>query len=171
MMLIQVTKLIKPIKFTKPIEQKTRCKNIGMQSCKNLLGLAKSEQGSATLEFILLGIPVFVPIALYLVAIGGNSSINFEARNFSRQIARAYITGTDQNNAEMRVDTVVEEFRNDIFSQQSVDVSPAVSISCSRNPCLTPGGKVEATVSLSKTGVGVIARASTVETVDQWRSQ
>ena len=144
---------------------------MGMKITQNFKTLAKSEQGSATLEFILLGIPIFVPIALYLVAIDGKSSINFEARNFSRQIARAYISGTDQNNAEIRVDTVVEEFKNDIFSQERDDIFPAVSISCSKNPCFTPGGKVEATVSLSKTGVGVIARASTVESVDQWRSQ
>jgi Flp pilus assembly protein TadG len=130
----------------------------------------KAEEGSATLEFVMLAIPLFVPLALFLVSVNGASSLSFDARNMSRQVARAFVTGSDQLNAQARVNSVENSFQSEIFIGNDADVTPSIDISCNSNPCLTPGGEVMVTVTLNKPGRGGVARARTVETVDVWRS-
>ncbi len=129
----------------------------------------RAERGSATVELIALGIPLFLPIAIYLVAVDGASSVNFEARNFSRQVARAYVTSSDEQNAQARISAIEGVFNSEVFNRHQMSINSTIEISCSSDPCLTPGGVVRVSVSLSQAGRGEVARASTVETVDQWR--
>ena len=133
--------------------------------------LIKEESGSATLEFILLALPLFIPLAIFLVSINASSSIHFQARNFSRQLARAYVSSPDQVTAESRISEITRTFDDEIFTHEMVQMPPTIEIICSANPCLTAGAKVKVSVRLEIAGKGEAARASTIESVDQWRSQ
>jgi Flp pilus assembly protein TadG len=136
---------------------------------KRIWCFIKSDEGSATVEFILLALPLFVPIAIFLVSVDSGSTINFETRNLSRQIARAYVSGTDQVNAEARVSAVLSVFHDQFGRLNGVNLIPTIEITCSDNPCLSTGGSVEITVIMEQPTKGIVARSSTVETVDRWR--
>ena len=136
----------------------------------NLSKLIKSEEGSAIIEFVIYALPLFVPLIIYLTSINQSSQIQYEARNFARQLARAYVTSPSSELTEARILAVKEVFVSNSFAANKIDSSPEIEISCSLNPCLTPTGKVSVTVHLNSIVSGSSASATAVQTVDAWRS-
>jgi Flp pilus assembly protein TadG len=132
--------------------------------------LIKSEEGSAIIEFVIYALPLFVPLIIYLTAINQSAQIQYEARNFARQIARAYVTSPNQEITEARVLAVKKVFVDSTFAASKIDPNPGIEISCSLNPCLLPNGKVSVTVHLTSVFSHSSASATAVQTVDAWRS-
>jgi Flp pilus assembly protein TadG len=132
--------------------------------------LIRSEEGSAVIEFVIYALPLFVPLIIYLTAINQTAQIQYEARNFARQIARAYVTSPSQEFTMARVSAVKEVFVATTFATNRIDPNPNIEIRCSQSPCLTPTGKVSVTVRLTSIFSGTTASATAVQTVDAWRS-
>ena len=132
--------------------------------------LIRSEGGSAVIEFVIYALPLFVPLIIYLTAINQTAQIQYEARNFARQIARAYVTSPSQEFTMARVSAVKEVFVTTTFATNRIDPNPNIEIRCSQSPCLTPTGKVSVTVRLTSIFSGTTASATAVQTVDAWRS-
>jgi Flp pilus assembly protein TadG len=132
--------------------------------------LIKSEEGSAIIEFVIYALPLFVPLIIYLTAINQSAQIQYEARNFARQIARAYVTSPNQEFTETRISAVKKVFIDSTFATNRIDSNPRIEISCSLNPCLLPNGKVSITVYLTSKFSHSSASATAVQTVDAWRS-
>jgi len=135
-----------------------------------LLIFSKEEEGSAIVEFVIFALPLFIPLVIYLTSVNQSAQIQYEARNFARQIARAYVTSPSQEFANARVEAVTEAFSKSTFASNKVDLPPKIEIHCSLNPCLTPNGKVEVKVSIASTNSGKSASAIAIQTVDAWRS-
>jgi Flp pilus assembly protein TadG len=132
--------------------------------------LIKSEEGSAIIEFVIYALPLFVPLIIYLTAINQSAQIQYEARNFARQIARAYVTSPNHEITEARISAVKKVFIDSTFATNKIDPNPRIEISCSLNPCLLPNGKVSVTVHLTSVFSNSSASATAVQTVDAWRS-
>ncbi len=157
----------------------TILKQRGLQSLSRKL---RDDRGSAVVEFVVLTIPLFVPFALYLGFVHAQSQSAFDAHNLARQVARAYITSPTEESTAARVQTVVETFSREILSKRGITSLPEVRITCSAQPCLTPGSQVRAEVTLEdpsikpggylrfidSTSTKVIA--SDTQVVDIWRS-
>jgi Flp pilus assembly protein TadG len=136
-------------------------------SRKNFL---KNQEGSAIIEFVIYALPLFVPLVIYLTSVNQSSEIQYEARNFARQIARAYVTSPSQELTEARVLAVTAVFAKSSFATNRINSLPRIEISCSLSPCLSPNGKVEVKVLLTSTLTGRSASATTIQTVDAWRN-
>jgi len=67
-----------------------------------------AENGSAIVEFLLLAIPLFVPLSLFLASINSASSLNIQAKNLARQAVRAYVTSPSIELAINRVQKIVD---------------------------------------------------------------
>ena len=134
------------------------------------VGFARDESGSAILEFIMLALPLFVPLVIFLTSVNQSAQIQYEARNFARQIARVYVTSPSQEMTGARINSVIEAFSNTSFKLNKIDLPPKIEVNCSMNPCLTPNGKVEIKVSLSSQATGKSAVATAIQTVDAWRN-
>lgn len=132
--------------------------------------LYKGEEGSAIIEFVIYALPLFVPLIIYLTSINQSAQIQYEARNFARQVARAYVTSPSQEFAEARIMSVKDAFNNRTLATNKIDPNPKIEVTCSLNPCLTPNGKVSVTVNLTSIFNGTSASATAVQTVDAWRS-
>jgi Flp pilus assembly protein TadG len=132
--------------------------------------LIKSEEGSAIIEFVIYALPLFVPLIIYLTAINQSAQIQYEARNFARQVARAYVTSPTQEITEARISAVKKVFVDSTFAANKIDSNPRIEISCSLNPCLSPNGKVSVTVHLTSKFSNSSANATAIQTVDAWRS-
>ncbi len=129
-----------------------------------------SDKGSAILEFLLLALPLFLPLTLFLANVSHKSQIEFDANNLARQLVRAYATSPDASVAPLRVAKVEQTFEEHILKPHGITVPASFSINCSSNPCLSPGSRIELTVSLTSLSSASKASAKVIEYVDQWRN-
>ena len=136
----------------------------------DLRAFIRREEGSAIIEFVIYALPLFVPLVIYLTAINQSAQIQYEARNFARQLARAYVTSPSQEFTGARITAVKEVFIASSFAANKINPDPKIEISCSLNPCLSPNGKVTFTVYLTSIFSNSKASATAVQTVDAWRS-
>ena len=130
----------------------------------------RREEGSAIIEFVIYALPLFIPLIIYLTAVNQSAQIQYEARNFARQLARAYVTSPSAEFTGARIAAVKDVFVTSSFAANKIDPDPRIEISCSLNPCLSPNGKVSITVYLNSIFSNSKASATAVQTVDAWRS-
>ena len=141
--------------------------------------VARDERGSATLEFIILAIPLFIPMALYLSSVNANTRELQQLHNAARQSARAFVTSPTEELASVRAEEVISVFRDQIGSGGQSSTSESknstsgstseatieISIRCESTPCLTPNSKVTVIVKNQKSGLS----ARDTQIVDSWR--
>lgn len=149
------------------------------RSC--LHSLLRTEEGSAVIEFVLLAIPLMIPIIMYLGVVHENSTINSDLHNLARQSARAFITSSDESYEPARIQNVIKIFVERILRPDGIQEVPTITIECSATPCLTPDSRVRVIASLtrSKDRLSGILRfvptstvrfsASDIQIVDAWR--
>jgi hypothetical protein len=143
----------------------------------------KDERGSAVIEFVVLTVPLFLPFALYLTVVHSSTQIAFDAHSLARQAARAYVTSPSADFVDARVQMVATLFTDQVLAKHGITSKPEITFTCEADPCLTPGAKVQATVTIadksqapsgylrfigSSNSQVVVAKASQV--VDLWRS-
>ena len=142
----------------------------------------RDDKGSAVVEFVVLALPLFIPMALYLTVVNVQTQVAFDAHNLARQIARAYVTSPAENLTSSRMTVVIDAFTENILKKHGISSKPEVRIICSKTPCLTPGAEVEAIVNilddsmkpsgylrfLNSSPTRIIAQDTQV--VDAWRS-
>ena len=131
---------------------------------------SRDEKWSAVVEFVLFALPLFIPLVIFLTSINQSAQIQYEARNFARQIARAYVTSPSQLLTGARVQAVTEAFIGSEFGSIRMELPPRIEIRCSLTPCLSPNGKVEVKVSIKEVNSGATTSATAVQTVDAWRN-
>lgn len=141
----------------------------------------KGEDGSAVIEFVLLAIPLMVPLVMYLTAVRENSTINSDLHNLARQSARAFITSGDESYEPARIQSLLNTFELRILRPHGIAEVPSISVECSATPCLTPDSRVRVTASLNRAGsrlsgifrflpgVAENFSASDTQIVDAWR--
>ena len=139
------------------------------------------EEGSAVIEFVILALPLLLPLIIYLGVVHQNSSINNDLHNLARQGARAFITSSDESYEYARLQKVLTIFEERILRPDGIMEVPTLSVECSATPCLTPDSRVKVTASLNhlQNKFGGIFRfisapsnqfsASDVQIVDAWR--
>jgi len=132
-------------------------------------GFIRKEDGSAIIEFVIYALPLFVPLVIYLTSINQGAQLQYEARNFARQLARAYVTSPNAQFTEARILAVKEVFVSSTFATNKISPNPSIEITCSLNPCLTPNGKIKISVGLTSLTSGNFASATAIQTVDAWR--
>ena len=147
----------------------------------NIVLAVSDDAGSAIVEFVLLAIPLLIPVVIYIGAVHENSSINSDLHNLARQSARAFITSSSESYESARLQTVLQTFETRVFQPDGISEIPTVSVECSATPCLTPDSRVKVTVSLEqdRSNLSGIFRfisapaqqftASDVQIVDAWR--
>lgn len=103
----------------------------------------RSEDGTAIVEFVWLGLLLLVPLLYILLAVFEAQRTAFAASAATRSATRAFVTSPDQATGEARAQAAVRL----AFRDQGVEPAD-VRITCRPDPaaCLTPGSVVVATV-------------------------
>ena len=110
--------------------------------------LLSCESGSASVEFVLLAIPLFLPILLFLNHFEQLSNSELVARTLVRESLRAYVTSPNPSVAPVRANqTLVAAAKVQGLSAAQID-SIDLTFQCSETPCLSPGGRVRATLKM-----------------------
>ena len=158
---------------------------IGCGDMENFTNPSKIEEsrddGSAIVEFVILAVPLLIPIILYLGAIHENATMASDLHNLARQSARAFITSGDESFESARLQTVLNLFESKVLSRHGIQEVPTLRVECSATPCLTPDSRVKVTATISRIHqtLGGFLRfiptpnstvsASDVQIVDAWR--
>lgn len=139
------------------------------------LRLLRAERGNALVEFVVLSAALLIP-SLYLVLTLGNvQAAAFAADTISRDVARIHAMEQDPARAQQRAQAHTALILED-YGLASSDVT---EVSCSKDPCATPGGTVgvQVRIPVPVPGLGMIlgdvgpvsVGASHLLEVDQYR--
>ena len=136
----------------------------------------ENEEGSAIVEFVVLGLPLFLPLFIFLTSLAQISSDQRIVQSLARQVARGFVTAPDEETARARVEVIKGVYQEKYFKTNSLDLSSTSSrfieiyLSCSANPCLTLNSKVSVTAQLTSRDWQHKYLATATEIVDVWRS-
>jgi Flp pilus assembly protein TadG len=101
------------------------------------------ERGSASLEFLVAGFVLLIPVVYLMIAMSSIQSASLAVEGAARQAARVFVQSPDEAAGRDAVARAVE------FALVDHGVDPAtasVSITCGNDPCLTRRGAVTVSV-------------------------
>ncbi|MEY3374017.1 MAG: hypothetical protein EBX09_00365 [Actinobacteria bacterium] len=109
------------------------------------------ERGSATSEFILIALPLFIPALLFFVSISQVSRAEMEASMLAREALKAFVSSDNDAEAHLRTRLLLSQYSELTASERKTrssqnSLSERYSISCSTYPCIQPGTQVELTL-------------------------
>jgi len=128
----------------------------------------KSETGSATVEFVALAIPLFIPIFIYLNHFSSVSANEELARSMAREILRVYVISENDDAARDLSGKATQLLARQWHLTDSEVASLRTRMDCSRFPCLTADGRIKLTISFTDEQTGRVVSASAQEHLSPW---
>ena len=117
---------------------------------KRLLWLAKNavkrEEGSASVEFVVLALPLFIPIFIFLGQFSAVSSHELVLQTLARESLRSYIESSNDQTGEVLIRQVIEVGGKNLGLSQEEISAIDVEMKCSKSPCHQPNGRVRITL-------------------------
>lgn len=109
------------------------------------------ERGSATSEFVLIALPLFLPALLFFLSISQVSRAEMEASMLAREALKAFVSSENDAEAHLRTRLLLDQYSQLVASGRNTSssfnsLSDQYSISCSTYPCIQPGAQVELTL-------------------------
>ena len=144
-------------------------------------GPRREDTGSAVIEFLTLGVLMMVPLVYLVITLGRIQAASFAVDGAAREASRAYVDADSEAAGSSRAVAVTDLALRDQGFERSALRGPAIS--CSRSPCLTPGGQVAVSVAVAVVlpgvpgvvdrfvAVHVIVRSRHTAAVDTFRSR
>jgi Na+-transporting methylmalonyl-CoA/oxaloacetate decarboxylase gamma subunit len=139
------------------------------------------DQGSATVEFVGIGVLLIVPLIYFVVTMSRIQAASFAADSSAREAARAFVTATDDADGRRRAAIAV---RLGLLDQGFTDPRDVdLTLECeSADTCLTPGERVQVRVQVrvalpavprfitSTLSTEITVRAGQTAVVDEFRA-
>ena len=127
------------------------------------------EEGSAAVEFVILAIPLFLPILIFLGQFSDLSRSEIQSRNLIREIVRAYVSSPNSSRAESNARAVLQIGQERLSFTKSEITSMHLSFICSARPCLSPGERVRGELTLTPNGSNRTVKVSAQQYVSPWQ--
>jgi len=104
------------------------------------------DEGSASLEFVILGVLLLVPLAYLLITVFAVQSAAYGVSAASREAGRAFVQSSAGSSAEDRAYAAAMIALQD----HGIELRPdQLVITCGADPCLTPGAVVSVRVDVT----------------------
>jgi len=140
------------------------------------------DRGSATIEFVAIGVLLLTPLIYLVLALSRVQAASFAADSSARAAARAFVTAADDNDGRRRAAIAV---RLGLLDQGFTNPDDGeLTFECETpGACLTPGSQVRVLVQVRVVlpgvphfldrafSTGVTVRAGQVAAVDEFRAQ
>ena len=108
-----------------------------------LSAVLSPERGSASLEFLTVGIVLLVPLVYLVLALAAIQAGALGVEGAARQAARVAVTAADQSGSDAAVDRAVRV----ALADYGIDAAAAsVAVTCDGSDCLEPGTRVSVSV-------------------------
>jgi Flp pilus assembly protein TadG len=110
----------------------------------------KKEDGSASVEFVLLALPLFIPIFIFLGQFSAISSHEMVMQTLARESLRSYIESSDDESGAALIREVIEVGGKNLGLTKQEIRAIDVDLKCSKNPCHQPNGRVRITLTMDE---------------------
>ncbi|MBF8252509.1 MAG: hypothetical protein HW379_851 [Actinobacteria bacterium] len=128
----------------------------------------KDEKGSAIVEFVVLAIPLFVPIFIYLASFASLSGNEAIVRTLAREALRAYVA-SENDHAGREVSAQALAVIADHLGLTDGEIRTlSARYECSENPCLSANGRIRLTISYIDSRSHRTIKASAQEHISPW---
>ena len=111
-----------------------------------LVASFKDSRGSATVEFVVLALPLFIPIFLFLGQFSTLSGNEIAIQTLARETLRGYIESKNDESGEAVVNEIISKGGRSLGLSREEIESIRYEIKCSKNPCHLPSGRVRITL-------------------------
>jgi hypothetical protein len=125
----------------------------------------REERGSAVVEFVMLALPLFVPLIIFLNNYATASDLSGTLQGLSREMARAVVTA---ENDEIARRTAYEVF---VKGGEVLGLSKEIErgeiryeIICRDNPCISPDNEVQIAIASARLSKVI----TSIEYVSPW---
>ena len=117
---------------------------------KGLISTVRDDRGSASVEFALLAIPLFIPLFLYMNNFARMSDSQDSLRTLAREAARGFVTSSSDDIAYGVAHEIVTQGADILGYKESLDKGQIqLQIDCSARPCISPNARILITLSQS----------------------
>jgi len=121
------------------------------------------EEGSASVEFVVLALPLFIPIFIFLGQFSAVGSHEMVLQTLARESLRSYIESSNDQTGEALIRQVIEVGGKNLgLSHQEISAIN-VEMKCSKSPCHQPNGRVRITLRMDPS----VSHGRTIEAAAQ----
>jgi len=139
------------------------------KSSHGIRSFHSNEIGGASVEFVLLAIPLFLPILFFLNHFSSLSYSELTTRALVRESLRAYVTSDNPFVASARAEQVLRSGAKAMGLTQTEINSLDLKFECSKTPCLSPESRIRATLTVRMVNLKRIVTAEAEELISPWQ--
>jgi len=124
--------------------------------------IVSEERGSASVEFVVLALPLFIPIFIFLGQFSALSSHEMAMQTLARESLRAFVESKNDESGGVLINEVINVGGEELGLSEAEIKAIDVDIECSKSPCHSPNGRVRITLTMDSSvnqGRQVIAAA------------
>jgi len=127
------------------------------------------QEGSASVEFVVLALPLFIPIFIFLGQFSSISSHEMVMQTLARESVRSYIESSNDESGEALIRQMIEVGGKQLGLSQSEVDAIQVEMKCSKSPCHQPNGRVRITLTMDPSmSHGRLVEAAAQEYFSPW---
>ena len=126
------------------------------------------ERGSASVEFVALAIPLFIPLFIFMNSFATVSDAQGSLRTLAREAARGFVTSPSDEDAYSVAQEIVTKGGETLgYSDAVRNGELGMQIVCSNRPCISPNSSIRITLTRKEKGRASVS-ASAIEYVSPW---
>lgn len=118
--------------------------------------------GSASVEFSMLAIPLFIPLFIFMAQFSHSSDAQDSLRTLARESVRAFVSSSNDEIAFGVAEQIIEK-GGAILGHEDIEVR----IICSASPCISPDARVLIRL-VSRDSANLKTEVSAIEFVSPW---
>jgi Flp pilus assembly protein TadG len=141
---------------------------LNIRSLTKVLSIFSSSRGSASIEFSLLAIPLFIPLFIYMSHFAHVSDGQNSLRTLARESARSFVMSRNDESAFHVAEQVFLNGGEALgYGAEIKDNHLTMKIQCEIRPCISPNAKIEVDLYLAAYGEKEIS-VGAIEYVSPW---
>jgi len=106
------------------------------------------DDGSASIEFVLLALPLFIPILIFLGQFSTLTSHEMVIQTLARESLRSFVESSSDESGDALIRQVIEVGGRSLGLSQEQVSAIDIEMKCSKNPCHLPNGRVRITLTM-----------------------
>jgi Flp pilus assembly protein TadG len=111
----------------------------------------RGEDGSASVEFAVLAIPLFIPLFLYMNTFASMSDGQDALRTLAREAARGFVTSSNDQIAYGVAHQIVTQGAQVLGYEKALQNGDIqLHIGCSTRPCISPNASITVSITRSE---------------------
>ena len=129
---------------------------------------SREDRGSASVEFVALAIPLFIPLFIYINSFASMSDGQDSLRTLAREATRGFVTSSNDEIAFGVAHEILTKGAILLGYQTALQLGEIqMDIDCSSRPCISPNARIRITITQTDQSHPRI-KVSAIEYVSPW---